>query len=188
MQAVSKQSFNTGQRFSKPHPFKKTEEFPTFNFHSLSSSQRLTMPKYNNLSILRKIDQHDLRSLRRVMTGLNHSLEVSKQLLEAKEGLTMYLTADERTWVNRILNAISANGDDYQLLRDAIKRFIKARLAPDKYVIELTKELSLLAEEDVLVVPVGHIKEYEAALKRFHTLPALNIPERRQVSSSNCSI
>ena len=100
----------------------------------------------------------------------------------------MYLTAGERTWVNRVLTAICTNGDDYPLLRDAIERFIKVRLAPDKYVIEVTKEINLLAEENVLVVPGSHIKEYEVALKRFYALPAMNIPERHQVNTPNLSI
>lgn len=139
------------------------------------------MPKYGNLSVLRRIDQHDLRSIRRVMTGLNYSLEISKQPLDAKEGLSMFLTAGERRWVNSIINAIASNGDDYPLLRDAVLRFVQARMAPDRYVIEATKELDQLAEEDVLLVPLSHIKVYEDALKKFDALPKLNIPERRQV-------
>jgi len=57
-------------------------------------------------------------------------------------------------------------------------------MAPDRCVIDVTKELSQLAEEDVLLVPVNHIKEYEEALTRFYALPKLNIPERRQVSQT----
>jgi hypothetical protein len=115
------------------------------------------------------------------MTGLNHSFHGNKHPLDKQEGLSMYLTACERNWVNGIINAIGTNGDDYPLLKDAVERFTKGRLAPDKYVIEFTKELDQLAEEDVLVVPVNHIAEYEVALKKFNALPALNIPERRQV-------
>lgn len=122
------------------------------------------------------------------MTGLNHSLQGNKQPLDKQDGLAMYLTAGERNWVNGIINAIGANGDDYPLLKDAAERFTEGRLAPDKYVIEITKELDQLAEEDVLVVPVSHIAEYEVALKKFHALPALNIPERRQVRVFSCSI
>lgn len=47
-------------------------------------------------------------------------------------------------------------------------------------MIEAIKELDQLAEEDVLLVPVSHIKEYKEALQRFYALPKVNIPERRQ--------
>ena len=116
------------------------------------------------------------------MTGLDYSFEVkNREPLNAEDGRSMFLTSNERSWVEAILLAVRSNGDDYPLLRDAIQRFTKPRMAADKYVIDAIKELDQLAEERVLLVPSSHIKEYEQVLKRFHALPMILIPERRYV-------
>jgi hypothetical protein len=57
-------------------------------------------------------------------------------------------------------------------------------MAADKCVIDATRELDQLADEDVLLVPVSHVVEYEQVLKRFYALPNLSIPERREVSQT----
>ena len=63
------------------------------------------MPKYNNLSVLRRIDQHDLKSTRKVMFGLNHALDRKNQEnLDAMEGQKMALTATER--YVRLINSL----------------------------------------------------------------------------------
>jgi hypothetical protein len=116
------------------------------------------------------------------MTGLNHTFEVSKQSLNLQDANSMYITAGERAWINSMFShTTSGTGEDYPLLRDALIRFTKARMAPDVFVIEAMEELDQLADEDVLITPFAHIKEYEEALKKFHALPEQKFSVRRQV-------
>lgn len=129
------------------------------------------MVKYNNTSILRRIDQHDLRSLRRIMMALNHGINVTKKYcLNSKEGEELLLTQNERNRVNDLMRAIYSTSAVYPLLGMAIQRFVKARFAADHSVIDATRELDGLAEEDVLLVPGAHIEEYEEAVRRYHKL------------------
>jgi hypothetical protein len=145
------------------------------NSNSKPSSHLIKMPKYNNRSVLRRIDLHDLKSLRRVMAALIFSLDVNKAPLNGVHSEAFKLRRFEMAWINNIAIAIANNADDYPLLRQAIQRFASARHAADSCIILATKQLAELADEDVLIMPSTHIAEYEAALDRFEELPELDL-------------
>jgi hypothetical protein len=129
------------------------------------------MVRYNNTSVLRRLDLDNLTLLRRIMGALALALENSsttrKQALDLG---TTVLTPMEGTWVRAILNAINRN-TGYPLLRDAIVRFSAARLGSAVELHKATKELENVADEYVLIVPESHIEEYVKALRQFETLP-----------------
>jgi hypothetical protein len=133
------------------------------------------MPKYNNRSVLRRIDLHDLKSLRRVMGALIFSLDVIKAPLNSLHAQSFQLKKFETACINNIFIAITSNGNGYPLLRQAVERFASARQAADSCIILATKQLAELADEDVLILPASHLPEYEAALYRFEALPELEL-------------
>jgi hypothetical protein len=129
------------------------------------------MVRYNNTSVLRRLDLDNLTLLKRIMSALALALENSSTTRKHKLDLsTTVLTPMESAWVRAILNAINRN-TDYPLLRDAIVRFSTARLGSAEELHKATKELENVADEYVLIVPESHIEEYTEALKRFETLP-----------------
>jgi hypothetical protein len=123
------------------------------------------MVRYNNCSVLRRIDLDDISSLRRIISCLNS--EFGNDSLSENKSKQFKLQKLEKAWVNHILIAIDRTARDYPLLHDSIYRFIGADFADDEGISKAAKELEDIADEDILTVPERHAEEYGRAAERF---------------------
>lgn len=133
------------------------------------------MVRFNNTSILRRLDLDNTNSLKKVMNALTVTLERGCTVLEESKALgNDDLTLLESQWVKAVLRAIERNMD-HPLLRRAIIRFCGERKESIVRINTAVKELENLADEDVLMVPESHFEAYNEALAQFDAmLPTKN--------------
>ncbi|PSS09284.1 hypothetical protein M430DRAFT_271282 [Amorphotheca resinae ATCC 22711] len=141
------------------------------------------MVRYNNSSVLRRLDLDNIKSIKNIMSALAFALDKSSTEAAHKYGLDVALGKMESVWVEYILNAIKRSAN-YTLLRDAITRFVESRSEPKQRILQAITELESLADEQVLTVPEFHLEEYEEALKRFEALPPLIQPTVEEIQPS----
>jgi hypothetical protein len=131
------------------------------------------MVRFNNTSILRRLDLDNTNSLKRVMNVLTVTLEGGSSVLEISQVSGNELSLLESQWVKAVLRAIETN-TDHPLLMRAIIRFCGARKESVAGLNAAVKELENLADEDVLTVPGSHFEEYNQALAQFDAIPPTN--------------
>jgi hypothetical protein len=128
------------------------------------------MVRFNNLSVLRRLDLDNTKSVQKVLDILAVTLQRGSTTIEKKTVSGHKLTVMESQWTNAILRAIERN-KEYPLLARAILRLCAAR---QESVVQLNiaiQELEDLTEEDVLIVPESHEEEYAAAVAKFKEMP-----------------
>ena len=128
------------------------------------------MVRYNNSSVLRRLDLDNVDKLKKVMEILLTAIETHSIGLLDTNATDVDLHSWEREWVKGIFKAVNRN-TDYPLLKAAIVRFCGARQESRARLNTAIRELETLAHEDVLMVPETHIEEYMEALRRFEALP-----------------
>jgi hypothetical protein len=131
------------------------------------------MVRFNNTSILRRLDLDNTNSLKRVLNVLTVTLEGGSSVLEISQVSGNELSLLESQWVKAVLRAIQTN-TDHPLLMRAIIRFCGARKESVAGLNAAVKELENLAGEDVLTVPGSHFEEYNQALAQFDAIPPTN--------------
>lgn len=127
------------------------------------------MVRYNNMSVLRRLDLDNLKSLQRVMTILAINLQQASTEFEESKEKTEKLTLLESQWVKSIFRAIERNSD-HPLLTRAIIRLCVARNESEFSFSTAIRELEDLANEDVLMLPESHMEAYTVALARFNAM------------------
>lgn len=128
------------------------------------------MVRYNNASVLRRLDLDNMDKLKMIMDILLPILETQSTELPDINTTDVVIHSWEREWIKGILEAVNRN-TDYPLLKGAIVRFCGARRESRARLKTAIHELETLADEDVLMVPETHIEEYTEALRRFEALP-----------------
>jgi hypothetical protein len=123
------------------------------------------MVRYNNWSILRRINLDDLASLRRVIACLNSEFDSGSLSCEKRKEFR--LREMEGVWVNKVLRSIARTRVAYPLLKEAVFRFVGADFGEDEDIIKAVKELESVADELVLTLPETHLKLYKKSLKLF---------------------
>jgi hypothetical protein len=123
------------------------------------------MVRYNNWSILRRIDLDDFASVRRIIACLNSEFDSGS--LTREKRVKFELNKMESAWVNDLLQSIARTRVAYPLLKEAIFRFVAADFGEDEDIIKAVKELESVAEEHILTIPESHLVAYEKALKRL---------------------
>lgn len=132
--------------------------------------QNYNMVRYNNASVLRRLDLDNVDKLKIIMNILLSALEAHSTEIPDAYTTDVVLHWWEREWIKTILKAVDRN-TDYPLLKGAIVRFCAARQESQARVETAVHELETLADEDVLMVPETHMAEYTEALRRFEALP-----------------
>lgn len=135
------------------------------------------MVRFNNLSVLRRLDLDNAKSVQKVLDVLTSKLQSCSTTLEEKTISSYKLTVMEAQWVKSILKAIERN-KDYSLLMRAMVRLCVARKESPAKLNKAIQELEDLANEDVLIVPESHLEEYDVAMAKFNTMP----PSKKQTS------
>jgi hypothetical protein len=138
--------------------------------HNSFDEIELKMVRYTNTSVLRRLDLDDIDSLKRVMDTLAVALEHGSTQFQHPKNIGKKLHALEGQWTEAIIKAINRN-IDYPLLESAIVRFCGARMSSLAHIEMAVRELESLGDEDVLIIPESHIKEYTEASKQFEALP-----------------
>ncbi|KIN00890.1 hypothetical protein OIDMADRAFT_54035 [Oidiodendron maius Zn] len=128
------------------------------------------MVRYNNASVLRRLDLDNVDKLKIIMNILLSALEAQSTEIPDADTTDVVLYWWEREWIKTVLKAVDRN-TDYHLLKGAIVRFCAARQESQARVETAVHELETLADEDVLMVPETHMAEYTEALRRFEALP-----------------
>lgn len=134
------------------------------------------MVRFSNLSVLRRLDLDNTKSIQKVLDILAAKLQRGSTIIEEKTVSAHKLSVMESQWVKAILKAIERN-KEYPLLSRAIIRLCVARKESVVRFNMAIEELEYLADEDVLIVPESHEEEYKAAVARFNSMS----PSKNQI-------
>jgi hypothetical protein len=124
------------------------------------------MVRFSNLSVLRRLDLDNTKSVQKVLDILAATLQRGSTTIEKKTVSGHNLTVMESQWTDAIVRAIERN-KEFPLLARAILRLCAARKESVVRLNIAIQELEDLAEEDVLIVPESHEEEYDAAVAKF---------------------
>lgn len=135
--------------------------------------------RYNNSSILRRLDLDDIDSVKRVAKAIDIALKQRSTNLQHHRPTGIHFEGLENAWVDAVLSSIERNAN-YPLLERAMVRFSAAGLKSRAHLEEAIIELEGLADEGVLITPEAHIDDYIDALKRFEALPQSRIQRMQE--------